>query len=688
MPCDLSAPWMQSSVTTQNFICMKKLSPLLLIVVIYLLQVSHAVAQAPQQMNYQAVVRDKLGNPLTHGEPVSLQFIIHNGTPAGDTVYTEQISDTTNMFGLVSVQIGTGGNLSEVNWSKGAKYLQVMLSIKGGSYADMGTTQLVSVPFALFAGNSVPGPPGATGAAGATGPTGNNGQNGATGPAGVTGATGAAGSNGATGANGNNGLDGTTGATGPTGATGITGSTGIQGVTGANGNTGATGPGGVTGSGVTGPTGATGVTGATGDVNNVWLLTGNTGTVDDVNFLGTIDDEPLNLRVNNQAAGRVDFLGNTSLGYLSLINPAAGNNNTAIGSKALLANTTGFQNTADGFEALYSNTTGLQNTAVGVQALYSNGTGRDNTAIGALALNASVNSFENTAVGVSALSGDTSGKENTAVGTGALGFNLSGSLNTANGCGTLTYNNTGSFNTASGAWALYNSVFGSYNCAYGYNALVGNTIGNSNTAVGFKALASNGTGNGNTALGDSADVAFPYLENATAIGYQAIVTNSNMLLFGNDSVTHWCFGAPWYYGVSITVGTTPANGNGASLTSGGVWTNTSSREKKEDFTALDKNDILNRIGNLDIGKWKYKGTNEYHIGPIAEDFYEAFHVGLNNQSISTVDPAGVALIGIQALKKEMENTAEQQRVIINQQAERINQLEKEVEELKAVVSAR
>lgn len=52
-----------------------------------------------------------------------------------------------------------------------------------------------------------------------------------------------------------------------------------------------------------------------------------------------------------------------------------------------------------------------------------------------------------------------------------------------------------------------------------------------------------------------------------------------------------------------------------------------------------------------MARWRYIGTNEFHIGPFAEDFYSMFNTGIDNKHISTIDPSGVALLGIQQLKK-------------------------------------
>src|SRR5690606_32501105 len=123
--------------------------------------------------------------------------------------------------------------------------------------------------------------------------------------------------------------------------------------------------------GATGTTGAQGVTGATGSAGNAWQLDGNAGTVDGTNFIGTIDDIPINFRVNNENAGRVESpigtgarRGNTALGYHALHNNMAGGN-TAIGYGALLNNTGGTSNTAVGQYAL-NTTTSIADNNIGI----------------------------------------------------------------------------------------------------------------------------------------------------------------------------------------------------------------------------------------------------------------------------------------------------------------------------------
>jgi hypothetical protein len=120
-------------------------------------------AQAPAVINYQGIARNPGGNALPF-KNIKLRLTIHDGTATGLTVYSETRSVTTNAFGLFTVGIGsTGGtniigNMNTVNWGGGNKYLQVEIDPDGGSnFANMGTSQLLSVPYALFAASAPPG---------------------------------------------------------------------------------------------------------------------------------------------------------------------------------------------------------------------------------------------------------------------------------------------------------------------------------------------------------------------------------------------------------------------------------------------------------------------------------------------------------------------------------------------------
>jgi hypothetical protein len=186
-------------------------------------------------------------------------------------------------------------------------------------------------------------------------------------------------------------------------------------------------------------------------------------------------------------------------------------NNTFVGGSAGSAGVTGSSNTATGTAALSSITTGSQNTATGDFALYLDTTGGSNTATGHSALTAN------------------NGSWNTATGSLALNSNSTGSNNTATGNRTLQLNDAGSNNAAVGACALLNTTRSGSSQACGAP-----TPGNAdaNTAVGTLAGKSNATGNSNTFVGFQADAGSGNLTNATAIGANALVSESNALVLG------------------------------------------------------------------------------------------------------------------------------------------------------------
>lgn len=120
-------------------------------------------AQAPAVINYQGIARNPGGNAIPF-KNIKLRLTIHDGTAAGLSVYSETRALSTNGFGLFNVAIGSSGatnvtgNMGTVNWGSGNKYLQVEIDPEGGSnFINMGTSQLLSVPYALFAGAAAPG---------------------------------------------------------------------------------------------------------------------------------------------------------------------------------------------------------------------------------------------------------------------------------------------------------------------------------------------------------------------------------------------------------------------------------------------------------------------------------------------------------------------------------------------------
>ncbi|MBW8051987.1 MAG: hypothetical protein FVQ77_16930 [Cytophagales bacterium] len=112
-------------------------------------------AQSPQAFKYQAIARDNTGNVLPN-QNIGLKISILQTTPAGTVVYSETHTDTTNQFGLFSLEIGTGaivsGTFSTIDWGADIYFVKIEMDETGGTtYQLMGTSQLLSVPYALHA---------------------------------------------------------------------------------------------------------------------------------------------------------------------------------------------------------------------------------------------------------------------------------------------------------------------------------------------------------------------------------------------------------------------------------------------------------------------------------------------------------------------------------------------------------
>lgn len=115
-------------------------------------------AQAPEKMSYQAIIRNASGQLLSN-QNVAIKVSVLQGSAAGTTVYSERVTGTTNANGLVSLEIGSGtiisGTLNSINWGSNSYYLKTETDPAGGTnYTITGTSQLLSVPYALYAKSS------------------------------------------------------------------------------------------------------------------------------------------------------------------------------------------------------------------------------------------------------------------------------------------------------------------------------------------------------------------------------------------------------------------------------------------------------------------------------------------------------------------------------------------------------
>lgn len=118
----------------------------------------NSFAQVPQKMSYQSVIRNTEGN-LVVNTAIGIQISILKDTPTGQAVYVETMTNTTNENGLLSIEIGGGtpvlGSFSQIDWSTGTYFVKTETDPTGGTnYTIVGTGQLLSVPYALYAGSS------------------------------------------------------------------------------------------------------------------------------------------------------------------------------------------------------------------------------------------------------------------------------------------------------------------------------------------------------------------------------------------------------------------------------------------------------------------------------------------------------------------------------------------------------
>jgi len=537
---------------------------------------SFAFGQSPEKFSYQAVVRDASNN-LLQNQNLGIRVSIIQGSASGTSVFVETQTPNTNANGLFTVEIGDGnvvsGDISSIDWENGPYFIKTEIDPTGGSnYAISGTSELLSVPFALHAktAESITGTINYT----ETDPVFTASPAGNITSANIT--------------TWDNKLD-----------TEVDGSitNEIQSIS-------------LSGQVITLSNGGGTVTIPS---SNGWGLIGNASTNPATNFIGTTDNKDLVFRTNNikkmnlTPKGQLEFTntgnsvfigelagendntsnnnnvmigykagttnatgdGNTVIGYsayqngtanyntaigsYSLKSNTSGAGNTAVGRRSLEVNTTGSSNAAVGYYALYKNTTGGSNTGLGYGAAYNNTTGQKNVAVGYYAMYKNTTAVENTAIGYRASYSNLIGTQNTSTGFEALysnttsnntafGYkalrtNTTGGNNTAFGVEALKSNTNANANTAMGYRSLYNNTTGDWNSGFGYKTLYLNTTGYDNVAIGWAGLYGNTTGYKNTALGDGAFSSGATYHNSTGVGYNAEPGASNRIRLGNSAVS-------------------------------------------------------------------------------------------------------------------------------------------------------
>ncbi len=231
-------------------------------------------------------------------------------------------------------------------------------------------------------------------------------------------------------------------------------------------------------------------------------------------------------------------------------------------------------------------------------------------------------------------------------------------------------------NTASGLAATV--AGGESNTGSATDGTVGGGIGN--TASGFEATTVGG-GWGNTANGNYSTVPGGLNNKAQGAGSFAA---GEFAIAGGDGSFAWAdatgfifdpsngpggwgsnrantfsvraTGGVWFVtGIDITGHPVPGSGVEA-LPNSGAWSTYSDRNGKDNIEAVDSEAVLGKLVATPVATWRWKGEDERfrHMGPMAQDFYAAFHLGADDKHIVTVDAEGVALAAIQGLNAKLE----------------------------------
>jgi trimeric autotransporter adhesin len=421
----------------------------------------------PQKISFQAVVRNS-ANTLISNTSVGMRISILQGSATGTEVYKETYSPNpiTNINGLVTLAIGSGipqfGTFSTIDWANGPYFIKTETDPAGGTnYTISGTTQMLSVPYALYAASS-----------------GNVGW----------------------------GLTGNTG-TNPT--SNFIGTTDNQDVI-------------FKRNGIFAGKIATSNTYFGHYYTYYMNSTGSNNAAFGAAALALNETGNSNTAIGADALfSNTTGMENTASGVAALAFNTLGNYNTAMGRDALRSNKANSRSTAMGYGAMYyadDRVAGRDtyNTAIGYQALSgsttaANNTGQGNTAVGDQSLFSNTSGNSNIAIGMASQKYNTTGTNNVSSGLASLMYNTTGSNNIAIGHWAMYYNRGNSRSTAVGFEAMRNaddriSGVDTYNTALGYQALLGsatasNNTGLGNTAIGDQSLFSNTSGNSNSALG-------------------------------------------------------------------------------------------------------------------------------------------------------------------------------------------
>ena len=356
-----------------------------------------------------------------------------------------------------------------------------------------------------------------------------------------------------------------------------------------------------------------------------WELAGNSGIDPNLDFLGTTDGQPMILRTRNARSLRIEPSPNNWNALPLTVNFIAGShgNNVSAGVRGATISGGGVAPGGNDPDISGANPNKVTDHYGVVGGGFDNRAGNDNASLTDAAHSTVGGGLGNWASGVYAtVSG---GERNQAT---SIRASVSG----------------GVLNVASGWQSMIPG--GSMNCAGGANSFAAGINAKVRPASNPGTGSCSGLGSYPGGTGDDGSFVWGGSGGAISSGPNQFIVHTSRAYFGTGTGS-----------ISIPAGRLIHTSTGAFLSSGGTWTNSSSRARKENFMAVDPQLALNGLMELPISRWTYKDSGEEgtHLGPMAEDFHDQFGLGIDGNSISTVDADGIAFAAIQGLNQKLES---------------------------------
>ena len=336
-------------------------------------------------------------------------------------------------------------------------------------------------------------------------------------------------------------------------------------------------------------------------------------------------------------------------------------------------------NTTMGSAALCLNTSGEYNTASGYGSLFLNNVGSGNSAFGYRALASNTEGDQNTAEGKDVLYSNKKGSRNTAIGYEALMSNVDAVNNTAMGNEALRVNTSGYQNTATGAYALFRNVNGFENTSNGCGALSYNVEGNANTALGAWALYSNTSGSANVAVGKWA------LRYNTSGGYNVGIGSSALenLRSGTNNIAIGNLA-----NVPSNTGNNQIRMGNTAITYAGIqvaWTVTSDIRWKENVRELPYGiNFVSKLKPVDYIR-KNNENKSREAGFIAQDIESLMEEsGIDDYGLLSKTDDGMLELRYNDFIPILTRAIQEQQQRIEFQENQIEELQAEIEKLKTL----